>query len=366
MIATSAPVVSVVMPVYNGEAYLAEAVESILSQTLRDLELVIIDDGSTDGTASILRRYGQADRRVRVQIRTHRGLVAALNEGCGLARGTYIARMDADDVALPDRLQKEVAFLEAHPDVAVVGGCQDVVNEHGDVIERIRMPEGDADIRARIGQENAMSHPTAMFRKEVFERVGGYRLAVAYAEDYDLWLRIAERHQLANLPDTVLRYRIHAGASSVRSRKQQVLAKLAARRAAEIRRETGHDPLDGVALVTPAVLGRLGVGAGALEAVLAESYIRTAYHLAQTRDVEAGRDFLARAQADMRAEGAANSLVASLHWESANLAARQGYYGPALRSALCACVLSPASSKRLLRWLRRLGSRLKPQATAPP
>ncbi len=347
------PTVSVVMCVYNGERYLAEAIESILQQTMKDFEFIIVDDGSTDGTADILRRCAAADDRVRVVTRPHEGIIGAANHGCGLAKGRYIARMDADDVALPDRLAKQVAFLDAHPNVAVVGGAIQMINDRGVILETISLPQKDREIKELLPRQSAIANVTALLQREVFREVGGYRRAFAYAEDYDLWLRVADQHELANLPDLVMRCRTHPESISVRFRKQQILSTLGAQVSAQVRKESGRDPLDGVDLVTPEVLYGLGVDEWKLSEVLADHYIRTANRMARAGRPDEALAVFRWALKDTRSRRSRRKVRAGIYWEYANIAAQQRRFAVALGAVARACALDPTSSKRLLRRLRR-------------
>ena len=198
------PRVSVVMPVRDGERFLREALESTLAQTVAELELIVVDDGSTDATPAILAECAERDGRVRVQRQEPGGLTVALNAGCAHAQAPVIARMDADDVMLPDRLERQLAYLDAHPDVALLGGGIVLVDESGAEIDR-EPGRAELDFLAR----NELTHATVAMRTEAFRALGGYRLD--QAEDYDLWLRFEERGGVAALPDFVLRYRLHPG-----------------------------------------------------------------------------------------------------------------------------------------------------------
>ena len=202
------PRVSVVMPVYNGEMYLRAAIESILSQTFRDFELLLIDDGSTDGTAAILARY-RRDSRLRAISRENRGLIASLNEGWQRARGEYVARMDADDISRPDRLARQVAFLNTHPGIGVLGGAVEVIDEQGGSHGPLTLPATHAAIVWRLCFEDPIVHPTTMIRRAVLEQIGGYDPAMRHAEDYDLWRRACTVTRLHNLPQVVLALRRH-------------------------------------------------------------------------------------------------------------------------------------------------------------
>jgi glycosyltransferase involved in cell wall biosynthesis len=207
----SVPTVTVIMPIYNAAAHVREATESILSQTFADFELLAVDDGSSDDSASLLRGYG--DPRLRVE-RNERnlGLVATLNRAVGRAKGRYIARMDADDVSLPTRLAEQVAYLESHPDVSGVSAAYEFIDEEGrrlPVDYGLLRPVGPALLRWSLHFGTFFCHPASMLRREVFENTGGYDPDFAHAEDYELWLRATTRFRLDNLPRVLLRYRVH-------------------------------------------------------------------------------------------------------------------------------------------------------------
>jgi len=220
--------------------YLEPALASVLSQTLAELELIVVDDGSSDRTPEILAAAAASDPRIRVLRGERRGVVAALNEGCGAASAPYLARLDADDIALPERLERQVALLDGRPDVGLVGGGYVVIDEAGRRRAQIRLPTTDEALRARLVNFNVFAHPATIFRREAFEQAGGYRLQEA--EDYDLWLRISERWQLASVPGSVLEYRHHPGQVSLLRGREQALATLAARAAAGRRRAGAADP----------------------------------------------------------------------------------------------------------------------------
>jgi glycosyltransferase involved in cell wall biosynthesis len=253
------PRVSVVMPVYNGEEHLDDAIASILNQTFEDLELIVLDDGSTDGTPARLDAWTGRDPRVRVHRLEHGGIVAALNRGCALARAPYLARMDADDLAFPDRLAKQVGFLDQHPDIAAVGGSIEYVLDEGRRIRLKSVPTDPSEIASRLlAGKHCFVHPTVVMRKGVFEAAGGYRASFEWAEDYDLWLRMAERSDLANIADAVLTKRVHSSQLSAQRMEQGIVRFLGAQAAARIRRVSGRDPI-GDEPVTRATLERLGV-----------------------------------------------------------------------------------------------------------
>jgi len=205
----SAPCVSVVMPVYNGEAFLREAIESILAQTFTDFELLLINDGSTDGTQAIINTYRQ-DQRLRCISRPNRGLIASLNEGWQRARGSYIARMDADDVSAPERLERQVAFLDAHAEIGLVGSAVWIIDAQGQRSGLVVLPETHHMIAWRLCFEDPIVHPTVLIRRPLLERADGYDPAMPHAEDYDLWRRLSGLTRLHNLPEVLLSLRRHS------------------------------------------------------------------------------------------------------------------------------------------------------------
>jgi glycosyltransferase involved in cell wall biosynthesis len=201
------------MPVYNAERYLAEAVESILGQTLGDFEFLILDDGSTDGSRRILEGYAARDRRIRLTSRANRGLVATLNELIDQAQGEFLARMDADDIALPERFQRQVDYLRAHPECSVVGCRTRVIDPDGDSLCDWFTAEPHAVIETLLLRGEAVGsvlcHPSVLMRRDAVLAAGKYR-EFAIGEELDLFLRLAESSRLAILPEVLLKYRVHA------------------------------------------------------------------------------------------------------------------------------------------------------------
>jgi glycosyltransferase involved in cell wall biosynthesis len=213
------PLVSVVMPVYNAQRFLAQAVESILNQTYYNFEFLIANDESTDDSLKILEHYAASDARIRHWSRPNAGVVVRLNELLHEARGGIIARMDADDIALPERLERQVAFLLANPDHVVVGSRILVIDPDGDPLCIWCTQQTHEEIDAiLIGQEapaTVLCHPATTLRREAVMAVGGYRTEYRHAEDLDLWLRLTEcGGRLANLPVVLLKYRVHFSSTS--------------------------------------------------------------------------------------------------------------------------------------------------------
>jgi len=205
----STPTVSVVLPIYNGAAFLREAVDSILTQTFHDLELILVDDGSTDGSRRIAEDYAQRDARVKVLSNAQaKGVSGALNTGLEVATGVYLARMDADDISLPERLQKQVAYLEEHPEVTLCGTWVRLMGEHAGTEWKLAT-DWEA-IRCTMLFHNAVAHPTVMWRRADFLRHGWHYAGHGLAQDYELWTRIAGTVRIVNLPDVLLLYRVHA------------------------------------------------------------------------------------------------------------------------------------------------------------
>ncbi|HMK21090.1 MAG TPA: glycosyltransferase [Terriglobales bacterium] len=212
----SNPKVSVVMPVFNGERFLHEAVGSILDQSFRDFEFIIIDDGSTDATAAILESYLRRDARVKVYRQENRGIVESLNSGYRIARGEYIARMDADDVSAPARLERQVAFLDTHPLVGLVGcGKYDNIDVTGAALYTTYLPEDNESIQSTLVQRWCFLHPSIIFRRALIDIVGLYRREFEGAEDHDFILRLLEHCQAHNLQERLISYRLNPKGLSI-------------------------------------------------------------------------------------------------------------------------------------------------------
>ena len=227
---TAAPRVSVVMPVRDGERFLPEAIDSVLGQSLKDLELLAVDDGSRDASPAILARYAAADGRVRVLSCPSRGLVDALNAGIADARSPYVARMDADDVSEPDRLARQIALMDAQPDLALVGSAATLVDERGRSVGRVAPPISHDAIVAQLRTHNALVHGTVVFRRAAWSAAGGYDASARLVEDYDLWCRLLAHGRLAGVAEPLYRLRLHTGSVSARALAKQLEAAYRVRR----------------------------------------------------------------------------------------------------------------------------------------
>ncbi|MDP2852235.1 MAG: glycosyltransferase [Gallionella sp.] len=264
------PLVSVLLPAYNCEAYVLEAVSSMLSQSFSDFELLVIDDGSTDSTRKLLEAVHDARLRL-VSNERNIGLIGTLNRGLALAVGRYIARMDADDISAPERLEKQVQYLEANPDIHVLGSMVNLIDEQGNVFGAFAgYPKNADEIHRYLLRECCLIHPSVMFRKDTVLAADGYSTSARHAEDYDLWLRLSDHHKIANLPDKLVSYRMHRNQVSIRNLTTQHHVAQSCRIAALKRRSTLGEDVSDVEQVMHAGLWRR---LSAAECTLGWSYL---------------------------------------------------------------------------------------------
>ena len=256
---TPEPVVSVVMPVRDGARYLDQAIASVLSQTLRALELVVVDDGSSDETPRLLHAWQERDPRVRIlRRRAPGGVVRALREGVDLAGAQYLARLDADDRSAPDRLRRQVEVFRARPALGLLGTGARYIDDEGRVFRVEVAPSGPA-VAGELRNGNVFFHPSVMMRRSAHDAAGGYRCQMEPAEDFDLWLRIAERFEVDNLPEPLIDYRMHSVQSGVVALRAQVTASAAALWAASVRATGAPDPTEDLERIDEALLVAHGV-----------------------------------------------------------------------------------------------------------
>ena len=201
--------ISVVMSAYNAEKYLREAMDSILTQTFADFQLIVIDDKSTDASGGILKEYAARDARVVVlENEENMGLTKSLNRGLSIARGEYIARMDADDISVPDRFQKQVDFLDSHPDYSFVSCIGRYIDEDGKEEQLRLFPETNEEIYAMMPKVDAVMHPGVMFRREDIAKIGNYCEDFRVVQDYDLWFRgMAAGYKFYNIQEPLVLFR---------------------------------------------------------------------------------------------------------------------------------------------------------------
>lgn len=217
------PRVAVILAAYNAERYIVSAVRSVLAQTFTDFELVIVDDGSSDNTLSLLRGVESSDSRVRVISRANTGQTQAAIDGINASSAPLVARMDADDLCKPDRLAKQVAAFDADPDLVLLGGAYDLIDAKGRLLTTVKQPlDNDALQKICLTGRTPICQPLAMFRRDAYERAGGYDPQIRNAEDLDLWLRLGEVGKIACLPNVLLQYRQHRGSISESRQREQI------------------------------------------------------------------------------------------------------------------------------------------------
>jgi glycosyltransferase involved in cell wall biosynthesis len=241
---TGAPVASLVMGVHDGAAYLREAVDSVLAQTMAEVELVVVDDASRDATPEILAAYDDP-RLVVLRNAENLGLTRSLNRGLAAARGRYVGRHDADDRSVPERLERQVAFLEAHPGVGLCGTWARLIDRDGRVTGTGHPPSEPDALAAALLVENKLYHGSFLGRRALWDALGGYREAFRYSQDYDLLLRALDAHRVANVPEELYEMRFHdTTITGTRQEAQQRFRSLALRLALERRARGGRDALD--------------------------------------------------------------------------------------------------------------------------
>ncbi len=239
------PAISVIMTAYNTEKYIKEAIESILNQTFKDFEFIIVDDGSTDNTRLIIEEYAKKDRRIKILYnKKNLGIVKSLNKAIAIAKGKYIARMDSDDVSKLNRLEKQFVFMESNPKVGVCGTNFILINEKGKIIGWKSFPETNEKCKKAFFFCNPFAHNTVMLRKECFDIFGYYNNDFLYAEDLELWMRFGQKYKLYNLQKYLVYYRVHAINSIFKNQKQMIKATLKARKIA-LKKYNYHCPFWG-------------------------------------------------------------------------------------------------------------------------
>ncbi len=260
------PALTVAMSVYNNAPFLAPAIESILGQSFADFEFLIVNDGSTDGSDAIIDSFAARDSRIRSIHQPNAGLVASLNRLIREARAPLIARMDGDDISMPERFARQIAFLDANPDHGVVGTWTMNIDEQGRIAPSLGLdhPTDHEGFLDALDGKPLLCHPSAMMRTELVRAAGGYRAQYAHCEDYDLWLRLSETTRLCSLPERLLHYRYsEAQVSNKHVMAQSIGAAVAWW--AHLERLAGRpDPTEGISALPPlsqidALFGRKGI-----------------------------------------------------------------------------------------------------------
>ncbi len=202
--------VSIIIPVYNSEKYLSSCLLSIVNQTYKKIEIICIENGSNDNSYSILKIFSKNYKNIKVINLKKPSLSNALNKGIKLSKGEFIARMDADDISHPKRIEKQIKFLKKKKDVSIVGTDINLIDENGNFLKKIKYPHKFKDLKKKLEIDSFVAHPSVMMRKKIFSILKGYRYQFCPAEDYDLWLRALHHYKIENMGQTLLNYRQHS------------------------------------------------------------------------------------------------------------------------------------------------------------
>ena len=245
--------ISVLMTVYNDEKYLNKSIESILNQSFRGFEFIIINDGSTDSTTDILNYYSSIDSRIRVFHKTNTGMTKALNFGLSISQGKYIARMDSDDISFPKRLEIEFEFLENNPDIDLIGGAAQIIDDMDNVIGLRNI--GVKNPKKTLSHQNIFQHTDIMFRRSILKKVIGYREKFRNAQDYDLWLRISDVSEIAKIPDILGQWRLNAGGYTIARNYEQNTETNVIKKFHQQRLQKGYDDYEQYSPKPPVIHG---------------------------------------------------------------------------------------------------------------
>lgn len=283
------------MSVYNGQEYLRESVDSILCQSYRDFEFIVVDDGSVDRTGEILAEY--KDQRLRVVRQENRGLTPSLNRGIRLARGEYIARQDADDISMPERLETLLGLLEGEPEVGLAGSHVIFIDRDGNEFSRWRTPLKHEEICRESKKYNPLCHGAWVFRKSCLEEVGAYREKFRYAQDYDLLLRIANRFQVLNVNRFLYKWRKGSHTVSRKKLSGQLEYHLLVQKFSDEIAERGCDSYEQFSGSSPSAFLRthFGVGREQLNQFKAAHYLSYAEQAKQSNDISGHASLVGRA-----------------------------------------------------------------------
>ena len=216
--------ISVIMSVFNNEEYLNESIESIVNQSYKNFEFIIIDDASFDKSSEILKDWSNKDRRVKIITNEENiGLTKSLNKAIKIAQGEYIARQDGDDISLPQRLEKQIIFLEKHPEIKILGTFGYIIDKHGEILGKEILSTSFQEIKSKLIERNPFIHTSVMIKKEIIERVGVYNDKFKTSQDYELWVRILRIAKGENMPLLLVKKRYHVNMISIKKDKEQLI-----------------------------------------------------------------------------------------------------------------------------------------------
>lgn len=235
------PAASVVMAAWNAELYISEAIRSVLGQTFKNFELIVVDDGSTDNTSEVVKRFLEQDSRIKYFRRSHEGMVPSFNFAYKSAVSNYLVHLDADDIAAPERLDAQLTFMERHPEVGLLGTAYRMIWPDARVIQERVFPSTDAEIRLALAKSACFCHSSIVIRRKSYEAVGGYHAAYRFSEDLDLYLRLSEVTQMANLSQVLAFYRVHGNQVCARNFEQGIISSIGVRIAAKLRAANEND-----------------------------------------------------------------------------------------------------------------------------
>jgi glycosyltransferase involved in cell wall biosynthesis len=267
------PLVSVVMPVFNSEKYADDAIRSVLCQTFRDFEFIIVNDRSTDGSLALLEKWAKKDRRiVLVQNRARLGISGSRNAGLAHAKGKLIMNMDHDDVCHPERMHLQAHYLSQNPEVGIVGSDIDVINDAGKTIGERHFPQDDAAIRQALLQSSPFTHPSTMVRSSAYARAGKYNKEFEPADDYELYFRIGRAFKFGNISAHLLKHRIHGGATTMKKTRLMVCNTLKAKWRGAFK--LGYTPGAMAAIIAIGQMALLPMPSFVLEKIVLSQYRR--------------------------------------------------------------------------------------------
>lgn len=202
--------VSILIPIHNAEKYLDEAIMSVIKQSYKKIEIICIENGSNDNSLALLKYYSKIYKNLKVIHLKKASLSNALNKGINKSQGEYIARMDADDISHPKRIEKQIKFLKKNKSVSIVGTNINLIDHQGNFVRKIYYPLKFKDLKKKLEVDSYIAHPSVMMRKEIFKKLKGYRFQFCPAEDYDLWLRALHHFKIENMKEFLLNYREHS------------------------------------------------------------------------------------------------------------------------------------------------------------